>query len=335
MIIPVNAFGESYDVTLERGALADAADILSLDRQVFILTDSGVPAQYAEKIASQCGRAHIKRIRLGEKSKCFEVLRSILSDMLSCGLGRDDCLVAVGGGVVGDMGGFAASAYMRGIDFYNVPTTLLAQVDSSIGGKTGINLDGVKNIVGAFYQPKAVLIDPDTLDTLSARYISEGLAEAIKMAVTSDEALFELIETCGDLKSALPTIIERALRIKAAVVEQDPYEKNVRRVLNFGHTVGHAIESVNLGRLLHGECVALGMLPMCSEQVRKRLVPILTKFGLPTEITDPADKLIPFIERDKKRSGSGIKAVFSDEIGSYEIKKVTPEEIEKRLEMIK
>ncbi len=334
MVIPVNTFGESYDITLQSGALDKASEVFDLDRRVFILTDSGVPAGYAERIAAQSKWAHIKRIRQGEKSKCFEVLRSILSDMLSCGLGRDDCLVAVGGGVVGDMGGFAAASYMRGVDFYNVPTTLLAQVDSSVGGKTGINLDGVKNIVGAFYQPRAVLIDPETLDTLSPRYFSEGLAEAIKMAVTCDRELFELIEGCADIKAALPEIIERALRIKASVVEADPYEKGIRRVLNFGHTVGHAIESVNMGALLHGECVALGMLPMCDVSVRARLTAVLEKYALPTEITNTPAELLPFIERDKKRSRGAINAVFAPALGTFEIRPVSTEEIEKRLEMI-
>ena len=170
MIIPVNADNGCYDIVLERGSLKKAGQLLELGRRVLVVTDEGVPPEYAGCVASQCREAIVVTVPRGEGSKSFEQLERLLSAMLEASFTRGDCVVAVGGGVVGDLSGFAASCYMRGIDFYNIPTTLLAQVDSSVGGKTAVNFGGVKNIVGAFYQPKKVIIDPETLKTLERRH---------------------------------------------------------------------------------------------------------------------------------------------------------------------
>lgn len=172
---------------------------------------------------------------------------------------------------------------MRGVDFYNIPTTLLSQVDSSIGGKTAIDFGGVKNIVGAFYQPKKVIIDPEVLETLSRRQLMAGLAEAIKMAATNDAELFELIENSAGLRPIFRDHLPRAV-IKKNVVVQDPRETGLRKVLNFGHTIGHAVESFNAGKLLHGECVALGMIPMSGDNAAARIKSVLEKYGLPSKI---------------------------------------------------
>ena len=298
MIIPVNADNGCYDIVLERGSLKKAGQLLELDRRVLVVTDEGVPPEYAECVASRCREPVVVTVPCGEGSKSFEQLERLLSAMLDASFTRGDCVVAVGGGVVGDLSGFAASCYMRGIDFYNIPTTLLAQVDSSVGGKTAVNFGGVKNIVGAFYQPKKVIIDPETLKTLERRQLMAGLAEAVKMAATSSEELFELIENSEDLDADLPEIIRRSLCIKRDVVEQDPKENGLRRILNFGHTVGHAVEGFNKGRLLHGECVALGMPPMCSGEALERVTKVLKKYGLPTEIEQSADELMPYLKHD-------------------------------------
>ena len=194
MIIRMELGDSSYDIVLERGCLKKAGELLNLDRKVFILTDDGVPAQYAETVAEQCREPHIHTAAQGEGSKSFAVLEELLTQMLDLGFTRGDCVCSVGGGVVGDLGGFTAACYMRGIDFYNIPTTILSQVDSSIGGKTAVNLGGVKNIVGAFWQPRKVLIDPDTLDTLSDRQKSSGLAEAVKAGLIADPVLFAMFE---------------------------------------------------------------------------------------------------------------------------------------------
>ena len=267
-----------YDIVVEHGLLKKAKEHLDLDRRVLVVTDSGVPADYASTVAEQCREGIICKIEQGEASKSMEGFEKLLQTMLDHGFSRKDCVVAVGGGVVGDLSGFAASAYMRGIDFYNIPTTLLSQIDSSIGGKTGINFGGVKNIVGAFYQPKKVLIDPDLLKTLPPRQISNGLAEAVKMALTSDAELFGIFEN-KDIANSIDEIIIRSLNIKKSVVEQDEKESGLRKILNFGHTVGHGIES-SKGELYHGECVALGMIPMCGENIRQRVIAVLKKCDL-------------------------------------------------------
>ena len=231
MIIPLQLKNESYDIVLERGALQKAGELLDLERNVLVVTDDGVPASYAETVAAQCRNAKIVTIPQGEGSKNFTEFQHLLTEMLAESFTRSDCVVAVGGGVIGDLSGFTAACYMRGIDFYNIPTTLLSEVDSSIGGKTAIDLEGVKNIVGAFYQPKKVLIDPDTLKTLAPRQFAAGMAEAIKMAFTCDQALFEKIKNSEDVENDLEEIIAGALKIKKDVVEQDPKEKGLRKVL--------------------------------------------------------------------------------------------------------
>lgn len=334
MIIPVELKNESYEIVLGRGVLDKAGEHLNLERKALIVTDSGVPATYALRIADQCREADIVTVPAGENSKSLMFFQNLLSQMLAKSFTRKDCVVAVGGGVVGDLSGFAAACYMRGVDFYNIPTTLLSQVDSSIGGKTAVDLDGVKNIVGAFYQPKKVLIDPDVLKTLDKRQFAAGLAESIKMSVTSDKDLFELIRDTEDINKDIDTVIERSLLIKKDVVEKDPKENGLRKILNFGHTIGHAIESESVGRMLHGECVALGMICMCSEEVRKELKATLEKHGLPTSYSADASRLMPYILHDKKSGEGSISAVFSDSIGTYRMHDIDETEVEALLKLL-
>lgn len=322
MTIHMNLGEDSYDILVERGILAHAKQHLNLNRRVLVVTDTGVPAIYAETLAAQCKTGVICTVEMGEASKSLEMFGRLLQTMLDHGFSRKDCVVAVGGGVVGDLSGFAASAYMRGIDFYNIPTTLLSQIDSSIGGKTAINFGGVKNIVGAFYQPKKVLIDPDLLKTLSTRQISNGLAEAIKMALTSDRELFEIFET-KDIDSHMDEIIVRSLHIKKNVVEEDEKETGLRKILNFGHTVGHGIESSEgMAELYHGECVALGMIPMCGEAVRPRLIRVLKKCNLYRVMDYDWDKITEAAFHDKKADGDTVTVTTVSEVGAFELKTV-------------
>ena len=332
----------SYDIVLEPCCLGQAGDLLNLNRKVLVVTDSGVPASYADSVAAASLAAEVVCIPQGEASKNFDHFRMLLSRMLAFGMGRGDCVVAVGGGVVGDMSGFAAACYMRGIDFYNIPTTVLSQVDSSIGGKTAIDLDGIKNIVGAFYQPRRVLVDPRTLSTLPRRQIANGLAEAVKMALCFDAegfARFESLDYEAELallasgrpSPALIRIISDALHTKRDVVEKDEKEQGLRRVLNFGHTLGHGIESVNVKNgMLHGECVALGMLPMCSDAVRERLLPVLAKLGLPTTCDSDPDQVMQAVVHDKKKFGGKIRSILVDAVGTFTEKELTPEELRQR-----
>ena len=320
MTIHMNLGKDSYDILVERGILARAHEHLNLNRRVLVVTDTGVPAEYAETVAALCKESVICTVETGEASKSLEGFGRLLSAMLEHSFSRKDCVVAVGGGVVGDLAGFAASAYMRGIDFYNIPTTLLSQIDSSIGGQTAVNFSGIKNIVGAFYQPKGVLIDPDLLMTLPERQISNGLAEAIKVALTSDEALFDIFEN-RDVASNLDEIIIRALTVKKNVVEQDEREGGLRKILNFGHTVGHGIESgAGMAELYHGECVALGMIPLCGEAVRPRLIAVLKKCGLYREMTYDWDRIAEAAFHDKKADGGSVTVTTVSEVGSFEMK---------------
>ena len=317
MTIHMNLGRNSYDILVERGLLAKAGQHLNLNRRVLVVTDTGVPAVYAKTLANQCRESVICTVEMGEGSKSLDVFSHLLQTMLEHDFSRKDCVVAVGGGVVGDLSGFAASAYMRGIDFYNIPTTLLSQIDSSIGGKTAINFGGMKNIVGAFYQPKKVLIDPELLKSLPQRQIANGLAEAIKMSLTSDRKLFELLET-QDIGSNLEEIILRSLHIKKDVVEQDEKESGLRRILNFGHTVGHGIECTT--DLYHGECVALGMLPMCAETLRPRVVEVLKKCSLHRVVRYDWDRITEAAFHDKKADGDTVTVTTVREPGSFELK---------------
>lgn len=324
---------DSYNIELQRGNLEKAGILLNLERKVMIITDEGVPIQYAEKVASQCKEGYIKVVPQGEGSKSLQTAEEILIEMLEHQFSRKDCVVAVGGGVVGDLAGVVASLYMRGIDFYNIPTTVLSQVDSSIGGKTAVNLAGIKNIIGAFYQPKAVLIDPDTLVTLSERQIVNGLMEAVKMGATSDPELFAIFKE-GDWKVSLDTIIEKALLVKKCVVEQDEKESHLRKILNFGHTIGHGFESAAKGTLLHGECVAIGMLYMSGEAVQKELLEIYKKLGfsVPDICEFSEEEIKHAIMHDKKASNKSCSVVFVSEIGNGQIEEWSMDQLLNRLE---
>ena len=330
MIFSVKAGENGYDVVVGRGILSDVGELLNLDRRVLVVTDDGVPKTYSEKIEKVCKKCVKVCLKQGEQSKNFDNFKLLLYTMLQNDFTRKDCVVAVGGGVVGDISAFSASCYMRGIEFYNVPTTLLSQLDSSIGGKTAIDFEGVKNVVGSFYQPAKVIIDLDTLKTLDDRQLHAGLVEAIKMAATSDKKLFERIENSENLKDDLLEIVQASLAIKKDVVEKDPKENGLRKVLNFGHTLGHAIESAQNGALLHGECVGIGMLPMCSNEVEKRLEKVLKKYDLPTAANCDKNELLRLMTHDKKAEGSKIRTVVVNEIGSFEFADMTAKEILER-----
>lgn len=326
MTLNVKTSGGDYNIHIERGLLQRAGAMMNLDRKVLVVTDTGVPEQYAMTVASQCADAVVFVFEQGEASKNMDTYTGILQTLTENAFTRTDCVVAVGGGVVGDMAGFAAATYMRGIDFYNVPTTVLSQVDSSVGGKTAIDFMGYKNLVGAFYPPKAVLIDPEVLQTLPQRQVSNGLAEAVKMALTHDSALFEMLESRELSDEVMDEVLLRAIKIKKQVVEADEHETGQRKVLNFGHTLGHGIEAVS--DLYHGECVAIGMIPMCSTAVQERLIPVLERLSLPTAISCNIDEVVNACRHDKKSSGNTITVAFVPEIGSYELKTMSFDDYE-------
>lgn len=326
MIIPLDLGADSYDITLERGAIKKASEIFKIKGKVLVVTDSGVPEAYSQTVAGQFSESFIFTFPEGEQSKNFDTYKQICEKLLEYSFTRKDAVIAVGGGVCGDMAGFAAATYMRGIDFYNIPTTVLSQVDSSIGGKTAIDLGNVKNIIGAFHQPKGVIVDPDVLSTLTPRQIKNGLAESIKMGMCFDKQLFDIFRK-EDYMAHIEKIIELSLRIKKRVVEEDEKEAGLRKSLNFGHTIGHGIEGAVFGELLHGECVALGIPPMCGEKIRNEVKAVLENVGLPTQYIFSKSKVKEIIGHDKKSRGGTISVVKCDETGSFYFEDMTAEDI--------
>ena len=331
MKLTINCKTYSYDVIIQRNILNNVTEYLSLQRKVLILTDDGVPSEYVLKISSQCLNPIIVRVKQGEQSKNIDNYQLVMKTLIEHGFTRTDCLVSIGGGVVGDLGGFISSTYMRGIDFYNIPTTLLSQVDSSIGGKTAIDYNGIKNIIGSFYTPKCVLIDPNTLKTLDKRQLHAGLVEAIKMACTCSSSLFEIISKSKNLENDIDEIIFQSLQIKQKIVEEDLEEKGLRRVLNFGHTLGHIIESASNYNLLHGECVGIGMLSFSSDKARKQIKKLLKKYNLPTSYDLTLKDIENYLIHDKKKTGDYIWIVSVENIGSYELKKIKIDELYSKL----
>lgn len=316
-------------ITVGRDVLPMAGSLFNLARKVLIITDDGVPERYSRAVFDCCPDASVYVIPHGERNKTLGTVGAILSELLSQGFTRGDALVAVGGGMTGDITGFAAACYQRGIDWYNVPTTLLSQVDASVGGKTGVNVDGVKNIAGAFHHPCGVLIDTATLETLPPRIYAEGMAEVIKMAATSDAALFSRLES-GPVPDE--ELVRSALAIKMDIVQRDPTEKGERAVLNFGHTVGHAIEAAGAGQYYHGEAVAAGMPYFCSPAMAARLEALLRRFGLPVSDPFSPETLMHYASRDKKHSASGYKTVWVSAPGSYRFRTLTADELRQVIE---
>ncbi|MBQ6947936.1 MAG: 3-dehydroquinate synthase [Clostridia bacterium] len=321
----VNTASGGYDIIFQKGGIHQIAELWGKGGKTLIVTDDGVPAEYALAVSRGCAAAEIITLPQGEGTKQLTYLSALWEKMVTMEMTRTDRVIAVGGGVVGDLAGFAAATYMRGIRFYNVPTTVLSQVDSSVGGKTAIDFGSYKNIVGAFWQPSGVLIDAETLASLPPRQVANGLAEAIKMAATYDAELFEAFEQMEAYD--LEELLRRAVAIKRDVVQRDERESGERKVLNFGHTLAHALESrLAFDEMYHGECVALGMLPMCAPDVRARLLSIYQKVGLPTAFPMAPDQLIDACKHDKKCAGDKITVVYAPTVGSYEMREMNFEE---------
>ena len=274
----------------------------------------------------------------GEATKCLQRYGELLNFLAEKKLTRTDCVIALGGGVTGDLAGFAASTFQRGIAFVQVPTTLLAAVDSSVGGKTAVNLSAGKNQVGTFYQPSLVLCDTDTLDTLPVRERNAGFAEVIKYGILSDEPLFHALETgCIDISE----VIERCVRCKAEIVAEDEHDLGKRRLLNLGHTFAHAIENRSGYMLLHGEAVAVGTAMICRAAVSKgllrqedcaRILSLLKAYNLPVETDFPAEELYDTLLLDKKFSGGMLHLIVPHTVGHCEVLPVTPDELRTWLE---
>jgi 3-dehydroquinate synthase len=348
--IRVDLGERSYEVLVHEGLLDRVGEFLAplkLGPDTVIVTNPVVKRHYGARVVRSLKAVGLKPTVLtlpdGERTKSFSCVAQILNELLRRRYERKAWLVALGGGVIGDLAGFAASIYLRGIPFVQVPTTLVAQVDASIGGKTGVNHPLGKNLIGAFYQPKVVLIDPDALRTLPPREYRGGLAEVIKYGVIADAAFFEFLERDMDqiLKlepAALHRVIRTSCAIKAAVVSEDEREGDRRRILNFGHTVGHALETLgSYRRYQHGEAVAIGMvvaarlaerLGLADTSVCMRIRALVEQTRLPADLPPhSASALLRAMRQDKKVQDKRIHFVLPDRIGHVVVRPVEEPEI--------
>lgn len=315
----------SYAVLLEAGRLQHLEQDLPQGKRFVVVTDAHVLPFVTRWLSS----FPIFTIPCGEEGKTFAVLQKLLAFLLAQDMTRDDMLIAFGGGAVCDLTGFAASVYMRGIRWVSVPTTLLAMVDASIGGKTAINFQQVKNVAGTFWPPALVVMDTDLLRSLSPRLLASGMAEAVKAGMIKDPELFALFER-DDYREHMHEIITRALRVKKDIVEQDEKENGSRRLLNFGHTFGHAYEVLQ-PRYLHGECVAMGMMKMVDDPMTKaRLQAVLERLHLPLYCQADPEQVAATIRHDKKARADCIDVVRVKRIGTAEIVPWTFQQIRKK-----
>lgn len=337
-VIPVDLGERSYDIIIDRGLLGRMGDLVRplTAGRALVITDTNVGPLYAPRVLESLQgagiRAELLTLPAGEPTKAFGTLPGIYERMAAFGLTRRDLVLTLGGGVIGDLGGFAAASYLRGVPFVQLPTSLLSQVDSSVGGKVAVDLPQGKNLVGAFYQPRAVLADPEALETLSDHFFADGMAEVIKTACIRDASLFDLLSDCVDgenprkgLMEHIEEIVARCCEIKASVVEADEQDNGERMVLNFGHTIGHAIEGVEqyCGHS-HGAAVGIGMVAISKlgEQrgqtpvgTAKRIAGVLGALSLPTEWAGNKEELRPFLCRDKKNLGRTLTVVLLEQLG--------------------
>ncbi|MBI5493335.1 MAG: 3-dehydroquinate synthase [Deltaproteobacteria bacterium] len=346
----VVALGDrSYEITIKRGVLDEAGPLvkgLGLTGRAAVISNPLVFGLYGEQVLKSLKGAGFDAVSItvpdGEEHKNLKELSAIYDSLIAHKMERSSPIVALGGGVIGDMAGFAAATFLRGVPCIQVPTTLLSQVDSSVGGKTGVNHPLGKNLIGSFYQPKAVFIDPDVLKTLDKREVRAGLAEVVKYGVIRDKGFFEFLEnSSGKLTGLGPEIeeaIERSCAIKADVVGKDETETGLRSMLNFGHTFGHAIEALSgYGSFRHGEAVSIGMvmasslsvaLGLCAPSVETRVKALFNSLGLPVDPPlIPVDKWIESMKLDKKVKEGKIRFILTEDIGRVALREVREEEL--------
>ncbi|MBE6763555.1 MAG: 3-dehydroquinate synthase [Ruminococcaceae bacterium] len=344
--IPVNT-GKPYEIKLGRGLIAHAGELIRevhKGARALVVSDSNVSKLYAKTVSDSLVKAGYRVVSVltfpaGEKHKTLVTINHIYSALARGQFDRSDVIVALGGGVTGDMAGYAAATWMRGIDFVQIPTSLLAQVDSSIGGKTGVDIPEGKNLVGAFHQPIRVIADIDTLSTLPQEYVTDGMGEVVKSACIRDRELFELLEKDQPFSPALLCeVVRRCMLIKCRVVENDEHEHGERKLLNFGHTLGHALEKhLKYTGISHGCAVAVGMAAITAASERagltesgttKRLCALLRKFGLPTKGPAAVSEYLDAVKLDKKCIGGNVDLVLLSAIGDAFCHRVAVRELE-------
>ncbi len=331
---------KKYDCIIEKGALnkvGEYAKNLNLAGKACIISDTNVAPLYSKKVRTSLEKAGFLVYEYifpaGEASKNAATFIDVLEFLALNHFTRKDTLFALGGGVTGDLTGFCSATYMRGINFVQIPTSLLAAVDSSVGGKTAIDLQGGKNLAGAFYQPEVVIFDTEVLDTLPGEYFSDGMGEVIKYAIIRGEGIENLLEKP---EKNLEEIIARCIKIKRDVVCEDEFEGGVRRILNFGHTAGHAVEKLMNFSLSHGACVAIGMCiitrawekrGLCEKGTCDRLCAMLDRFNLPKDTSLRAEELLEVSKNDKKAESSGVNIVVPLGVGQCDVVKVSMDEL--------
>ena len=345
MQLKVDLKDRSYPIIIEKGLINRVSkEIIKVykGKKIFIITDDNVNKYYGGKISEELKHndfeVKLLSLKPGEETKNFNTLPMIYNELLDFNLTRSDLIIALGGGVIGDLAGFVASTYLRGVDFIQIPTSLLAQVDSSVGGKVAVDLERGKNLVGSFYHPKCVLIDPEVLNTLDNRFFIDGMAEVIKYGCIKDKQFFDHIEKMENKKqliNSMELIIHKCCDIKRQVVENDEKDKGERMLLNFGHTLGHAIEQYyNYTKYSHGEGVAIGMyaISKISEEkgltkngTSQRIKDILVKYNLPYELDINIEEILEAINLDKKKLGNNLNVIILNEIGSSKVYKTTAE----------
>ena len=331
-----------YDILIERGLLRHAGELVrgvTNAGTVMLVSDDSVWPLYGEAVQKSLADAGFSVCRFvfphGESSKCAKTYLALLGALCENQLTRADAVVALGGGVAGDLTGFAASTYLRGIGFIQIPTTLLAMVDSSVGGKTAIDLPAGKNLAGTFYQPWLVLCDPDCLDSLPDEIFRDGCAEVIKYAVLGNAPFFDELKNTPP-RTHLEHIIETCVRMKRDIVAQDEFDRGQRQLLNLGHTFGHGIEACSGFAVSHGSAVAIGMamivrsaaqLGLCTAGTRDTVLALLRQYGLPVDCAYPVEQMRGTILHDKKASGGSINLIVPTAVGSCEIRKTPASEI--------
>lgn len=351
--VSVNLGDISYTINIDSNNLDNAGQLLrqlNYQGKSLVVSDENVGKLYGERIVSLLKSSGLMPelflVQPGEETKSLAVAEKVFAKAITMGLDRKSPIIALGGGVVGDLTGFIAATYLRGVPFIQIPTSLLAQVDSSVGGKVAVNHALGKNLIGAFYQPKAVLIDTNTLSTLSERELYTGLAEVIKYGLIADSDFFKYLKHNSEAilnrdSSALKHIIKRSCEIKAEVVEKDEKELSLRVILNFGHTIAHAIEA-NTGykQYNHGEAVAIGMhgaalisnlLGLCSRELVEEVRNIISRYRLPLKAKNcTADDIVNLLFRDKKVVGGKVHWVLLKDIGKVVVRNDVSEDIIKR-----
>ena len=344
--VTVNA-STSYDILIDKGIIDKCGELIKAVEpkgKCAVITDDNVDNFYGERVVRSLNSAGIEAAKFvfphGEASKNHSTLLKIYDFLAEHGFTRSDYIAALGGGVVGDTAGYAAATYMRGIDFVQIPTTVVSQADSSVGGKTAVDIKAGKNLVGLFHQPQLVIADTETLSTLTPEFFADGMAEVVKHGMIKSAELFELLST-QDIKANLVDIMKRNVSIKGQVVENDEREKGERMLLNFGHTLGHALEKYyDFTGLTHGCAVAVGMSTfthiaerrgMCKAGVSEKLDALLIKCGLPISDPAPMDELFRLSLGDKKHLANGMNIVICSDIGKSEVVKMSVDEYEKFL----